>query len=278
MKNISPYRYPGSKNKLLPILSEYISGILWNQDNFSDGFVGGGSAMLYIANKYPNIQLFGNDKDSWIASFWQIVSGNDSSKFEALLTSLRMQPTIDLFYKLSQTPPITDLEQAYYSIFFNRTCFSGIVKRDSQDRVKSTPIGGKDQKSKWKIDCRYNFKKLKEKIIHCRELLSGRTKIECSDFSNYDILMNTNYPIYLDAPYVKKGDMLYHESMSLKDHEKLAAILQNRSNWVASYDDCLEIRDLYKQNKIIDLAARYSINGKKTQWESKNELIITPNA
>ena len=118
-----------------------------------------------LQQDYPHIDLYGNDKDPWIASFWKIISEGDSNRFDHLLGMLEAQPTIELFYKLSQAPPIDELEKAYYSIFFNRTCFSGIVKRDSLDKVKSNPIGGKEQKSKWKVDCRYSYKKLTKRKI-----------------------------------------------------------------------------------------------------------------
>ena len=94
------------------------------------------------------------------------------------------------------------------------------------------------------------------------------------DFSEYDILIGFDFPAYIDPPYKVKASMLYHEYMNDSEHVKLAEILRKRNNWVLSYDDEPGIRELYKNNKIIDLAARYSINGKKTKWESKNELII----
>jgi len=56
----------------------------------------------------------------------------------------------------------------------------------------------------------------------------------------------------------------------------LAVLLYKQKNWVLSYDDCDEIRELHDFNEIIDLAARYCINGKKDKWNHKNELIILP--
>jgi DNA adenine methylase len=83
-------------------------------------------------------------------------------------------------------------------------------------------------------------------------------------------------PVYADPPYWVKGDMLYPEQMSSKDHETLAFLLLDRHNWVLSYDDCPEVRAMYQDCKIIDLSARYCINGKKDNWEHKNELLIVP--
>ncbi len=268
MAIITPFRFPGSKNKLLPILSEHINKLLATNSQFTDVFVGGGSVLLDIAQKYPKIELFANDKDYWIYCFWKIVGGTDFNKLSQLLSLVAQPITLELFYKLRETKTNDEIECAYRALFFNRTTFSGIAY--------SGPIGGKEQKSKYTVDCRYNAKKLKEKIIVCNKLLAGRTTVENKDFSEYDPLIKTNIPAYLDPPYFVKGGSLYVENMDPVEHQKLSEILSKRSNWVLSYDDCTEIRNLYNKNQIIDLAARYCINGKKSSWENKNELIILP--
>jgi len=266
--NCSPMRYPGSKNKLLPIINEYLDKTLVNSKYFVDVFVGGGSVLLDVAKRYSKIELFANDKDYSIYSFWKIVGGTDSKKLSDLLGLMAQPVTLEHFYKLRATKTSDDIESAYRAIFFNRTCFSGIVN--------SGPIGGKEQKSKYTVDCRYNFKKLKDKILACNKLLSGRLTIENEDFSNCKSLLLSDSTIYLDPPYVDAGKELYPEYMKPTEHVGLAAILAATPNWVLSYDDCPEIRSLYCNNQIIDLAARYCINGKKDSWEHKNELIIIP--
>ena len=263
---LSVFRYPGAKNKLLPILSEYLDKILISQSNFVDAFIGGGSVLLYIAEKYPNLNLFCNDKDILISSFWSVISDPDISKLDRLLGLLEQHPTVELFNKLRAEPANDEIDRAYRALFFNRTCFSGILKAQM--------IGGKSQSSKYTIDCRYNYKKLKEKIIKCRKLLVGRTKVDCKDFSEYHELINTDFPIYVDPPYIKAGNMLYSEYMSKMDHINLSIYLNNRKNWVLSYDDADEVRELYQDYEIVDLSARYCINGEKVSWAKKNELII----
>lgn len=266
MAIVTPFRYPGAKNKMLPVLREHLDPLLVDQDNFIDVFVGGGSVLLDIAQRYPTIKLHANDKDYWMYCFWNIVSSGDDAKFNSLLQLIEQKPTLELFYQLRETPTDDPVECAYRAIFFNRTTFSGIAY--------SGPIGGKEQKSQYTVDCRYNVAKLKTKILACRKLLINRTTVSGLDFGEYTELWNTNYPAYLDPPYYVKGDALYIEKMDSFQHEKLSALLQHREGWVLSYDDCPEIRNLYANQKVIDLSARYCINGKKDNWESKNELII----
>src|SRR5271165_3718113 len=149
MATITPFRYPGSKNKLLPILISEIDKIIYTSKckAFADVFVGGGSVLLEIANKYNEIQLFANDKDYWIYCFWKIVSDENTSNLNKLLDMMESLPTIPLFNQWRQNDSRDEIECAYKAIFFNRTTFSGILT--------SGPIGGQEQKSKWTVNCRY---------------------------------------------------------------------------------------------------------------------------
>lgn len=268
MADIKIFRYPGSKAKYTSILKPYIANTINN--SFADVFVGGGSVLLNIASSYPKIQLFANDKDDWVSAFWNIISTNEVNE---LLKLIQVQPTIELFNELSEKPPRDILEKAYYALFFNRVCFSGIFKRNN-GKVTSSPIGGKNQLSKYKVDCRYNAKSLTKNITLAHDLLKSRLVVTNLDFKGF--LTDYHGAAYLDPPYVYKSDQLYNITMDMEQHKTLASILNNRSGWVLSYDDCDEVRELYKNCEIIDLSARYSIHGKKSAWANKNELIILP--
>jgi len=272
----SPFRYPGSKNKMIVPIMEHLIPLIEKYKVYCEPFIGGGSILLEIAEKYPKLELFANDRDDWCSSFWQVMSDPDTTNLNRLLQLLDTQPTIEHFYQLRETPSNDVMDCAYRALYYNRCCFSGIVMKDDKGMVKSNPIGGKNQKSKWKVDCRYNAKKLKEKVIKCHQLLAGRTTVECKDFSEYDMLIKSDYPAYCDPPYVIKGGMLYSENMSLIEHKQLANVLNKRNNWILSYDDCDEVREMYKNNQITTIRAAYTINGKKEMWKNNNELIIEP--
>lgn len=267
----SVFRYPGAKNKLLPIILDYLKDIIKEDGAFIDAFVGGGSVLLAVAEKYPKVKLYANDKDYWIYSFWKVVSGPSQEDFEDLIDMVVQKPTLDLFYSLREDKYQDYVRCAYKALFFNRTTFSGIFY--------SGPIGGKKQDGKYTVDCRYNPKMLRHKLIMCRNLLIGRTEVSNDDFANFKMLTETNEPVYLDPPYYLKGDSLYIEKMTNQDHYDLSCLLcyLNRSNWVLSYDDCVEVKSLYKDCcNIIDINARYCITGTKNTWKNKKEIIILP--
>jgi DNA adenine methylase len=260
------FRYPGGKSKLLPKIWDHLEPLLDNDNPYIEPFVGGGSIMLYVASKYPQKTIFINDKNYGISSFWSIVTGEDQSKINKLLSLIDQKPTINLHKDLRKDNSEEDVFCAYKALFFNRCNFSGIES--------SGPIGGEAQKGKYKIDCRYNPSKLKDRINEINSICRGRVFSSNLDINDYHLFWENDYAAYIDPPYLIKGKELYNHFMTTDDHESFSTRLKNRKNWILSYDDNEKIRELYKDIEIVDLNARYSINGKKTEWSVKNELII----
>jgi len=255
-------RYPGGKSKLISEIGKFLDPLLIECDIYTEPFVGGGSVALHAAKKNDGMILHLNDLDSGISSFWKIVVDGD---LDSLFKLMRRHPSVRLFKELRDSTPVDVVDKAYKALFLNRCAFSGIST--------SGPIGGYDQKSEWKIGCRYNYVRLKKEIEEAHELLRDRTVVTGIDFRK---VMNNDGLYYVDAPYYTKGDQLYPVKMLHKDHVVLMYILQGNDNWVASYDQCKEIRELYSWAKIIPIKAGYSINGIKKSWKRSKECIIIP--
>lgn len=264
----TPFRFPGAKNKILPILMEYLGKVHKDAYPFCDAFVGGASVALEAASIYPKSHIYLNDKDYWIYSFWDIVAGKETDKLSDLLQLIDQPVTLEQFFKLKEEETQDKLFCAYKAIFLNRTAFSGIFK--------SGPIGGKEQKSKYTVDCRYNAVKLKKKILACNKLLQGRTSVYNLDIIDFLATQDCNTTIYLDPPYYKQGQALYTEFMKSNEHAKLADTLKKTSKWILSYDNCEEIIDLYSWANIHFIDASYCIRGTKTNWHKTKEVLILP--
>ena len=111
-----------------------------------------------------------------------------------------------------------------------------------------------DQSGKWKIDARFNRSTLRKRIerIHLY-----RDRIEAFDLDAIELLKRMLSKVakteavivYLDPPYYKKGNELYLNSYSHKDHERLAQFLSKPLpfQWIMTYDNVPEIRRLYAQ-------------------------------
>ena len=66
------FRYPGGKTKLLKKFQDSL--ILSPNDDYYEPFVGGGSVLIHIAQKYPKAKLVVNDLDQHIYSFWKLLA------------------------------------------------------------------------------------------------------------------------------------------------------------------------------------------------------------
>jgi len=266
LASLTPFRYPGSKVKLLPnLIKKFIDCGLEKSSSFTDVFVGGGSIFLELARKYPNMNFIINDYDEWIYSFWKVVLSNKYQEFIDLIENIPIN--IKIFKSLRNNFPKSIIEKAYYALFFNRTTFSGMLK--------AGPIGGLNQTGKWKIDCRFPKKNIINKIIEINKILSERTKVYNLNFTQ---LLNDVYHqfIYLDPPYYHKGNQLYRVPMQPDEHINLSFILQNNINvpWIISYDICDEIKNLYyKKSNIEEIFVRYTFKG-YTKKEDKKEYLI----
>lgn len=261
-------RYPGAKTKLLPQIFPFIEASLKDRKIFCDAFVGGGSVALHIAEKYPEIKLHLNDKDSYVFAFWKILAANNKDDLSILKEMVSVQPTIELYYKLRKEEPKNLIEAAYRAIFFNRCSFSGDMRRSA------SPIGGKAQLSKYKVDCRYNVQKLLQKIDEISNLLAGRTEVSNEDINSLDNY--ENICTYYDPPYVKMGAQLYQEHMNYVEHKKLSETLKEQKNWVLSYDNHPDVLDLYSWADIHFIDATYCIRGTKSNWHKTKEVLILP--
>lgn len=261
------FRYPGGKTRLVPVLSEYIQNYMHDGGAFHDVFVGGGSVLIHAAQIYPKSPLFANDKDPWMFAFWSVLVGK-SSEFDELVSRVSKSPTISMFKAMRLEKPTSRVDRAYYAVFFNRTTFSGMAG--------SGPIGGYEQKSEWKIGCRYNAERLCEELREWRSMLRGRLSVSQDDGAAY--ARRTRSFMYLDPPYYKQGPALYESSMGAEDHRALSAALRGKGRWVLSYDNCPEVQRLYAWANRVEIPARYSMRGKKYDWKSDKEMVITPDA
>ena len=79
--------------------------------------------------------------------------------------------------------------------------------------------------------------------------------------------------IFIDPPYYKNGKELYVHYFEKNEHQKLAKLLikmRKSHKWVLTYDNSLEIEDIYKFSKRKEGGINYSIAGNKV----KKELIF----
>jgi DNA adenine methylase len=263
MKRVtSPLRYPGSKVRITEMVAGLLERNLLVGSHLYEPFAGGSAVSLgLIANGFvPSATWV--ERDPMIYAFWKMVKDRPDALIDRMTSGKvtlaawrRMLPLREI-----DKPTTRNLaELGYAGLFFNRTCFSGIVG--------AGPIGGMTQSSSYKIDCRFNKKELAGAIRQCSDILK-KVDIQFGDgvaFLRKECLaMSSHSLVYIDPPYVTNGYKLYRYHFDKADHEKLADVVNDlRVPWLMSYDNHDLIRGLYIGEQAKFVKTYQSLKGSK---------------
>ena len=163
-------------------------------------------------------------------------------------------------------------EAAARTIYLNKTCFNGLYRVNSAGQFNS-PYG------------RYNNPAIENRpaIRALAKYLSGNIKILCGDYELALQNLDKDSFVYLDPPYMPisssasftgytEGGFDYNEQLRLKNNcDKLAS---QGIKFLESNSDCEEIRELYKDYKIISVSANRSINSRADRRGAIKEVLI----
>jgi len=281
---MSFFRYPGGKKKINNVIIAKIMSFLDGDIvEFREPFFGGGSVGIDLLQKKSSSmfnsleKIWINDFDLGISCLWTSVIRHHQELKEKILN---FTPSIDNFYdfqkfllnKIERPRNVIIsksemVDMAFKKIVIHQISYSGL------GTMSGGPLGGRNQKSEYKVDCRWSPKYLCKKIDKINNLFKNYEIFnEMCSAEDFELLLHgCNSLIYLDPPYYQQGCNLYQHSFSEIDHIRLSNALKKTNNkWVLSYDDCKQIRDLYNWAHIDIVEINYSITGSR----KKTELLI----
>ncbi|UJF14688.1 DNA adenine methylase [Jeotgalibaca sp. MA1X17-3] len=264
----SPLRYPGGKTQL----SEFLKNLLQINEMqnivycepFSGGF-GAGMELLF-SNEVDSIII--NDLDLGIYSIWNAIL-NDNKQFIKMIRDIPI--TIEEWHiqKEIYTNLINShqysIELGFATFFLNRTNRSGIIS--------GGPIGGYNQESAYKLDCRFNKEGLIEKI---RDIYNEKARIKLYNLEANDLINNVllnenpkNLFIFFDPPYYKQGKNLYKNFFDHDNHIELRKCIDMMSHykWITTYDYEENIKNIYRSYPALRYKIRYSANRVRKETE-----------
>ncbi len=259
---LSPLRYPGGKGKLGPYFARLLADQRAQIDTYAEPYAGGAGAGLYLLAEGVVDHLLINDLNPGVSAFWRSVVSNCEPFIERLETT---SPTIEEWHRqrtIYLNGSADDLTLGFATFFLNRCNRSGILT--------ARPIGGLDQSGRWKIDARFNRADLVSRI---RLIADHGSQIRVSQQPAIDFLLTLNRrkkPIllYVDPPYVAKGEELYMSSHSWTDHQDLAAALdRTRHPWILTYDFDERIRRLYSSSRCLSYSISHTAQSQKVARE-----------
>ena len=275
MKFYSPLRYPGGKQKLANFLARvckinHISG------HYIEPYAGGAAIALHLIIDGNVSEITINDKDRSIYAFWYSVL-NHTDELCGLIKKTKV--SIRNWHKQKEVQTRKDsaplLKLGFSTFFLNRTNRSGIIGGGL--------IGGLKQDGDYKINCRFN----KKKLISCiRKIAEYKDRIHVCNLDALELIKEikddqdcTKKILYFDPPYYLKGESLYLNSYVYKDHKEVARAIKSIKNahWIVTYDNTLPIRKLYKscrskQYTLRHIAHTFKI-GKEVMFLSNNLLV-----
>jgi DNA adenine methylase len=240
---------------------------------YFEPFAGGAGAALVLLESSAVSSIRLNDADRRIYAFWRSCI-SQSERFASRILDVPVTITEwERQRKICAAPTKHNLFDLGFAAFFmNRCNRSGVLDG-------AGPIGGYNQTGKWRLDVRFNRQELAARVLQIGRL---RSKISVSNLDALEFL-KTRLPrgserkkvfVYLDPPYVQKGQRLYLNAYDKQDHGALSAYLRSQRSvhWFASYDDAALIRRLYASLQVCLLPIQYSLQVKRVA----NELAIAP--
>jgi len=274
MRVLSPLRYPGGKARLTPLLTDVLDINDLRGSIYFEPYAGGAGAALGLLVDGAVSQMHINDADKRIYSFWETLLGETEWFVEKIHSARLDMEEWKSHRSVCINPNGHSLREVGFSTFYmNRCNRSGVLN--------GGPIGGYKQNGEWHLDVRFAKQALIERINEINKLKERIT------LSNDDavIFLKKTLPkgksrkkafVYLDPPYVIKGQKLYMNAYEKNDHKVISDYICSQKNlpWIMSYDDTELIRNLYRNQQIAFLPINYSLQKKR----STNELIIAPHS
>lgn len=265
----TPLRYPGGKSQLAPFVGELLRANKLLGGVYAEPYAGGAGLAWRLLFTGQVSEVWLNDIDVGIFSFWHSVLNESEQLCERIeKTPVTMKVwTAQREVLSSSSAPTLDI--GFATLFLNRTNRSGIIS--------GGVIGGKAQQGDYKLDCRFNKTELVAKI---RRIASHAEVVKLSRLdarlciAKWGKSLPARALMNIDPPYFAKGHDLYTNFYQPGDHRTVATVIKKLTcPWMLTYDDAPEIEQLYEGLPMYRKALMYSVQVKRRASEL---LVLSP--
>ena len=258
-------RYPGGKTRAIDRILPHISLDFYE---YREPFVGGGSVFIALKQRVGDDVLFRiNDLNYDLYCYWKMLKEERDALIDEITRIKREEPdgrTLFVKYTVDGWEG-NDLERAVRFFILNRITFSGTV--DS---------GGYSQNA-------FERRFTDSSIVRLKQLSSllQHVLITHGDYETLLFEAGNDVFIFLDPPYFRqRKSRLYGKNGYLHvsfDHERFAQDMRRCPHkWLLTYDDSVEIRELYDFAYIYEWELQYGMNNYKQESAKKgSELFIS---
>jgi len=195
-------KWAGGKTQLLPTIDSFLPKSFRREKNITyiEPFVGGGAMLFFMLQRYPNIKkAVINDINPHLVKTYTIIRDNPYSLIDDLTelqeefrTAGNVDAQKELFLNVRSRfnqKKLTDIEEAAYMIFLNRTCFNGLYRENSKGAF-NVPFG------------RYSNPTIcDESLLIADSELLQKVEILNGDFAHTGDYVDGYTFFYFDPPY-----------------------------------------------------------------------------
>ena len=268
---ISPLRYPGSKQNLVDYFETFIKDNLLTGCHLHEVYAGGASISLAMLARELVEKATLVELDPLVYAFWRCVKSYPDNLYSLIEQTEVTVSTWKSFQKYRKPDalkryPIQEL--GFAGLFFNRTNFSGIMG--------AGPIGGQEQASGYKINCRFNRLRIIESIKLIQPIAKRIIPVYGDAIKylekNGEKIIKSHSLVYIDPPYMQQGRKLYRHYYVEDQHRSLAQFMDKKQYpWIVSYDNHPIIESLFKNQTVVPISLNYAVK----QSRRATELLIS---
>jgi DNA adenine methylase len=259
----SPFRYPGGKSWLAPLLVEWLRQ-LPRPSVFVEPFLGGGSVGLAVADERLAGRVVATERDPDVAAVWSVVISPSAERLARHIETFAFSE--DAVRAVLAAAPQDAVARAFRTIVWNRVSHGGRMTRRAG--MLNAGERGRGISSRW-------YPATLAARIRAIAAYAERLDFSCGDGMDL-VAAHVGDPsafVFLDPPYTagtkRAGTRLY--TFNELDHEKLFALVTSAAAQVVlTYDDDPTVRALAAKAglEVVEVVMR------TTHHERRVELLI----
>ena len=266
VKQLSPFRYPGGKTWLVPVVREWLQNREKKPAELIEVFAGGGIIGLTAAHERLADHVTMIELDPEVSAVWKTILSGDAEWLAQRILDFKL--THDNASKVLSAPASDTRELAFQTILKNRTFHGGILAPGSTFLKHGE--NGKGIASRWYPET------LAKRIRYIMTFRDRITFIEGDGLKHMkETADNPEVAYFIDPPYTapgKRAGKRLYKFFEL-DHEALFDIASTvKGDFMMTYDDAESVRAMAEKRGF----RVFRVPMKGTHHNEMFELLIMP--
>lgn len=274
-------KWAGGKNSLIPQISEFLPTKI-NQ-NYCEGFLGGGAMFFYLVSNFEFKKIILNDISVDLMTCYAIVKNQPAELVKSLerlkdeFLSLSNKEQEEFYYlmrdQFNYDETIGLVDKSALFIFLNKTCFNGLYRLNKNGKFNVPFAFPKNPSFFDEVN-----------IYQCSVVLQD-VMLTCGDFQKLEKDIDGEYLVYLDPPYrpvTKTASFNNYSGMGFGDEEQVRLsnfvkdLSLNNQIMLSNSDDGSDFFEkLYDESFVYNrISAKRNINRDGEKRGKVRELLL----